>query len=284
MKVYVIVLNWNGLSDTKECVESLLKSKYTVNIIVVDNGSEGNDAEILRRTYPQITVLETGKNLGFAGGNNVGIKYALDKGADAIFLLNNDAIVDENTIGTLVEACLSYNAGIAGPTIYYYDEPEKIQFAGGIFNGCEIRCIHQKSNNPWYCDFILGCAIFVLRDVWEKVGLLDTTYFFYAEETDFCIRAKRAGYRILYVPKASVWHKVSASASRLPTATYHGIKSHMILKRRYFPYKCVVKEFLIHTVLTTLSMLVRRHDMTPKERINYLITLYRAKFSGMITP
>ncbi|MCR4287544.1 MAG: glycosyltransferase family 2 protein, partial [Deltaproteobacteria bacterium] len=135
-KVFVIVLNWNGYQDTIECVESLKGVDYPdLEIIIIDNGSIDDSVEVLRRRFPALLVLETGRNLGFAGGANFGIRRALNDGADYVIVLNNDTVVDEGFVRELVEAAREHkDAGILCSKVYFYDRPDAIWYAGAEFN------------------------------------------------------------------------------------------------------------------------------------------------------
>jgi len=246
-KVSIIILNWNGFDDTKECIESLLKVGYeNYSVIVVDNGSRGNDAEKLREFFNgKITVLETGKNLGFAGGVNVGIRYALKNyNPDYILLLNNDTIVGKNFLRILVKALETKEEyGIAGPKIYYYDAPQKIWYAGGRlttylihFHIGEGKYDAEKYNKPYITDFVTGACMLIKRKVIEKIGLLDTVYFLGWEDIDYCIRAKKVGFKCLYVPYSVIWHKVSSSYKKHGISyaqLYYGYRNRLVFRAKH---------------------------------------------------
>jgi GT2 family glycosyltransferase len=218
-KVSIIVLNWNTLDYTLNCIKSLKKLNYkNFDIVVVDNGSKDNSVKVLRNVKG-IKLIENKKNLGFAEGNNVGARYALEKGADYIFLLNNDTIVDKNLVKELVKVAESDpKIGIVGPKIYYINS-KNLWFAGGKFNlfiGDARHIGANKIDKGQFnvikkVDYTSGCAFLIKKRVIDEIGLIDPYYFIYYEETDWCARAKARGYKILYVPKAKLWHKVSAS-------------------------------------------------------------------------
>lgn len=222
-KIAVIILNWNGKKDTLQCLESLQNVQYSnYEIIVVDNGSKDNSVEAIQHQFSAVTVIENGINLGFAGGNNPGISYAVfQRKADYVFLLNNDTIVDPQIFNRLICASKTYpEAGIFGAKIYFFDMPTKIWYAGSIWNSRVGRFAHEginqmEDNLSWSqvkeVPYACGCALLIRANVIEEIGLLDSQYFLMWEETDWCFRAKRAGYRCLFVPDALVWHKVSSS-------------------------------------------------------------------------
>jgi len=231
-RVSVIVLNWNGWQDTVECLGSLEKletGNLKIDVIVCDNGSTDDSLERLRAFKIQnsrfkIHVIENRANLGFAGGNNPGIRYAMEQGADYVFLLNNDTIIqDGDFLQKLVAVGESDpTIGILGPFVLFADDPEKIHFAGGKINFWMNRAEHiglgEKMENgkwktvrPYEVDYITGAAMLVKRQVIEKIGLMNESYFLYYEDSDWCIRARKAGFRCIMVSEARILHKVSRS-------------------------------------------------------------------------
>lgn len=221
--VSVIVLNYNGREDTLACLRSLDHLMYpNVNIMVVDNASSDGSVDAIRAAYPGTTLLETGANLGFTGGNNVGIRYALEQGADYVMLLNNDTIVAPDMLNVMIEVMEhDPSIGVTGPTIYYYNAPDLIWSAGGKIDwsqgtttmiGLNEEDKSQFGVSPRQVDYVTGCALLVRRDVWNRVGLLDNQFFMYYEETEWCVRATRAGYKIMHVPQAMMWHKIPLEA------------------------------------------------------------------------
>lgn len=220
-KVYVIVLNWNGKDDTLECLRSLRSTNYdNYQIVLVDNGSEDDSVKAVRESFPEVEIVETGKNLGFAGGNNVGMKYAAQKGADYVFLINNDTTVDPNYLTELVAVGDSdANIGLIGSKIYYHSEPDTIWFAGGKTNWLKNKGEHiglnEKDHRQYETqkevDYLTGCSLLIKKEVIDKIGVLEEDYFLYYEDTDFSMRARNAGYKIVYAPKSIIYHKVSRS-------------------------------------------------------------------------
>lgn len=223
-KISIIVLNWNGKEDTIECLESLKKLDYpNYEIIAVDNGSTDGSPRVLRERFPYITLIENDENLGFAEGSNVAMKHALEKGTGYVFLLNNDTIVDKGLLKELVKVAESDpKIGVVGPKIYFYDNPKMIWSTGGTINfvkgkadpigiGVTDEGQFDKLDDR---DCISGCALLAKREVLDKVGLFDPIYFAYYEEIDWCVKAMKAGYKMTYVPKARLWHKVSQSTRK----------------------------------------------------------------------
>jgi len=223
--VSLIILNWNGLGDTIECVESCFRLDYPVfRIVLVDNGSSDGSETTLREMFPGVTFIQTGANLGYAGGNNAGIRNALVEGADYIWLLNNDTVVAPDALNALVtQAEADLSIGMVGSKILTYSRPTLLLYAGGridistgetkhIGYGCEVDGPFDRAGDTGY---ITGCSMLVTRRLIEDIGLMNETYFLYFEETEWCVKAQRAGYRLVYAPGSVVYHKESAAARRM---------------------------------------------------------------------
>ncbi len=223
-RVLLIILCYNGVSDTLACLQSLQaidypRERYT--ILVVDNASSDNTPQAVRAAFPTVTVIETGANLGFAAGNNVGLRYALEHGYDYALLLNNDTEVAPDFLRILVATAeADPNIGVVGPTISYYERPDLIWSAGGRIDWRRGASAMYGSGEPdtgqysWprAVDFVTGCALLCKRAVIERAGLLDERFFMYYEETEWCVRVARAGFTILHVPASRVLHKIPLNA------------------------------------------------------------------------
>ena len=217
-KVSVITVNWNNFNDSAECLESLRKTTYSnFEVIVVDNGSVGDDVSLLKQRFgDSIRLIVNDKNSGFAGGCNIGIKDALARGADYVVLLNNDTVVAPDFLEGLVRVAQSdERVGIAGGKVFCYELPELIWFAGGIINyrtgRTPIRGSGEADKGQFdeivRVDWISGCFMFISRDVLQAVGMLDERFFFGWEDVDLCVRAARKGFKVLFVPESRIWHK-----------------------------------------------------------------------------
>jgi GT2 family glycosyltransferase len=248
--VAIIILNWNGKDNTCECIESVQKLDYSnYKIIVADNGSEDDSIAVLTDRFPDIVILENGLNLGFAEGNNRAIVYAMDQGFDYLLLLNNDAIVDSQLIHHFMSASRVHpKAGIFGAKIYYLNEPKKIWFAGGKVLPSLITA-HEGGNEiddrlAWEeirpIDYACGCTLLFKSEVVKKIGVLENKFFLMWEETDFCYRARRAGFECLFVPQAIAWHKISASFKGGDTGClqrYFMVRNRLLWIERNIPWK-----------------------------------------------
>jgi hypothetical protein len=217
----VIIVNYNGKNFINSCIRSALLSSYpNCLIIVVDNASADSSVESLENEFGnKIVLIKNERNLGFSGGNNIGIQYALNNNCDFVLLLNNDTEIDKNLISNMVKAASENNNAIISPKIYYYNESSKIWSAGGGINWKKGLSFHYGMNEidigqydkRKEIDFATGCCILIHKSVFERIGYLAEEYFLYFEDTDFCVRAKRAGIKIVYEPSAKLWHKISST-------------------------------------------------------------------------
>jgi GT2 family glycosyltransferase len=223
--LFVVVLNWNGAADTLALLPTLercrLPEGWTRRVLVVDNGSSDGSVSKIAAAHPEVQILALSENFRFAGGNNRGVKRALAAGADAIMLINNDTEADPALIERLLLALeQDPAAGAAAPLIYFGAPSRRIWYAGGRCLPALGHASHRglrKNDEGRYRSveptaYLTGCCLLARRAVWERVGLLDEGYHIYAEDADWSLRARAAGYRLLFVPTARLWHRVSASA------------------------------------------------------------------------
>lgn len=221
--VYVVVLNYNGLDVNDTCITSLLASDYpNYKILVVDNGSSDGSVERIRRQYPSVEILENRENLFFAAGNNRGIGEALQQGADYIFILNNDTMVDSACLSLLVLFMKEVaDAGAIQPMLCLMDHPEVISSSGccislsgrawddGFGNSCE-----SFGTDPREVSGVTGGAMLVRAQVFREVGMFAERYGMYFEDVDLSWRIRRSRYRLFVVPQARILHKVSATTRK----------------------------------------------------------------------
>jgi GT2 family glycosyltransferase len=218
-RVSIIVLNWNGLKDTIECLESLKKITYpNYEVIVVDNGSKGNDAQVLEEKFGDyIHLIRNNKNSGYTGGNNIGVRYALTYSVpDYVLILNNDVVVDQAFLTEMVGAAADGQVGLVGPKAYVYGSSdsrlELVWYEVDMHKGKASHVGRWEIDHGQYdevrqVDYVQGSCLLVRQEVIQTVGLFDEEYFCYWDETDYCYRVREAGYRIIYAPHAKIWHK-----------------------------------------------------------------------------
>jgi GT2 family glycosyltransferase len=283
-KVSIIILNWNGWKDIVECLESLYQIDYpNYDVIVVDNGSEDESIEMIRKYAAgdleiesnffefnpynkpiqifeytnkeleslsnkdtefdnldpnnKLILIKNDHNSGFSEGNNIGMKFSLEiLNPDYILLLNNDTVVDIHFLAELVSfANNDTNIGIVGPKVSYYDNPDKIAYIGHNVDLCNGRITDpdfkyaKHASSSVKIDFIVGCGLLVKKSVIEDIGMLDQNYFLYYEDVDWCLRARNSGYKIVYVPKSKIWHKIPLEENRSLNSYYYGNRNSFLL-------------------------------------------------------
>ena len=243
----VIVLNWNGLADTRALIPTLERCRvpqdWKLHVMVVDNGSADGSVEALRREFPSVELLALGENRRFAGGNNAGLKLALDRGDDAIALLNNDTEADPGLFEHLLLALEQDPRAVAtAPLIYFGAPSQHIWYAGARCNTALGLTAHRglrtldrgQFRSVEETGYLTGCCLLASGETWRKVGLLDESYFIYGEDADWSLRARAAGVALLFVPTARLWHKVSASAgASSPFKIYQRLRANLTLFSRH---------------------------------------------------
>ncbi len=241
MRLVAVVLSWNGREDTLACLESLAG----VDTVVVDNGSVDGSPEAVAERFPDVELIRAHVNLGFAAGNNVGIRRALDLGADWVVLVNNDATAAPDLSGALAAAAARHpDAGALAGKVYVDEPPDRLWYAGGNF---EPRLGYSgrvggagKRDDRSYAveidvDWGTGALLAVSREAIDRVGLLDEELFAYVEDVDWCLRIRSAGLRVVFVPSARAWHRVSASTGGASSTTglyYHCRNTLAVCERR----------------------------------------------------
>jgi GT2 family glycosyltransferase len=221
--VLVVVLNWNQPDDTIACVDSVRRSLYSnFRVLVVDNASRDDSVARIAEAFPDITVLNNERNLGYAGGNNVGICHALQEGAGYVLLLNDDARVEPDTLSHLISVATDPSVAAVGCKVRVLEDPRRLWAAGqGFSRAAEWPIDDGRFDVPSEIDFAVGCCILLRADVLREIGLLDVGFFAYYEELEWCFRARDAGYRILYVPEAIAYHRTAHSQSARRSPLYH---------------------------------------------------------------
>jgi GT2 family glycosyltransferase len=241
VKLVAVVLNWNGGDDTLRAVESL----GGIEAIVVDNGSADGSAEQVEQRFPAVELIRTGANLGFAGGNNVGIRRALERGADWVLLLNNDAVAGAGIADALERAAAARpDAGLLACKLYL--EGDVLQYAGASFNAAlgysgRLDGYGRRDDGRW--DALRdvgradGAALAASRVAIERVGLLDEELFAYVEDVDWSLRMRAAGFGVVFAPEAKVWHRGSGSTGGAASTTnlYYATRNTLVVAERARP-------------------------------------------------
>ncbi len=275
-KTAIVILNFNGEKDTRDClksIDSLLLGNSKLLTIIVDNGSkEKFSNENIKFKNGDLNIIRNEENLGFAYGNNVGIKHAIKEGADYIMVLNNDTFLNKNILIELMRVVETNDQiGIVGPKIYFAkgyefhknrykkdDRGKVIWYAGGILDWKNLIWYHRgvdevengQFDKIYETDFASGCCMFVKKEVFKKLGFFDEKYFMYYEDIDFNIKAKKSGYKIIFVPSALMWHKnaQSSGGSGSDFQDYYITRNRLIFGLKYASLKAkfhLIKESLL---------------------------------------
>lgn len=270
-RVFIITLNWNGKDDTLECLASLRKLDHpNLVIVVVDNGSIDGSASAIRSQFPDVTIIENKKNLGYARGFNTGLQYAYEKGADYFLVLNNDTVVDPQAVTELVRTAQRHKkVGFVTGKVYWYAKPDVLQtvgrygdpdeLAGGHIGSGEVD--HGQYNKEQEYDFVDDIFLLVSREVYETVGGYDSHFFLYFEETDWCARVRKAGYSILFTPKARIWHKGNIggpSTDLSPLRHYYMARNKIIFLKRNAPrrkFPKILRSYLWKDTFNSLRLI-----------------------------
>jgi GT2 family glycosyltransferase len=254
-RVWIVIVNFNGWSDTIECLAHLERLDFpSFSTVVVDNGSTDGSATEIRKRYPTISLIEKEQNLGFGAGNNVGIRYALERGADFVWLLNNDTLPPPSSLLNMVKAAKSTTSSIlVGSVLVFAHDPQTVQaWGGGIVRPLLGATKHLTS--PGDLDYITAASLLAPKSLFEQVGLFDEHFFLYWEDTDLCRRAYRAGWRFKVAGGEPIMHKHSTST-----------KSEMLRMREFADIHFVrgmVRFFRKHGGLTGhLSIVIRMSGM-----------------------
>jgi hypothetical protein len=266
--VYIVTLNWNRCDDTLALLQSLQNLTYpNFHTIVIDNGSVDGSVAHIRESYPHVIQICNGKNLGFGRGFNIGMQYALDEGADYIFIINNDTIVDPQVLTHLMNHA-SPKIGILAPLIYLASDPERIWSGGGRFSciTLEVNLDLENKLDPGLPeiterDFVTGCAMLFSADVLRKVGLFDEHFTLYYEDLDLCRRVWSAKYPIRLIATAKMWHKVSQSSG-----------GKYSVNERYWMARSSVKYFRKHMLPANLPF-VLFHRLASAVKLSLILTL-----------
>lgn len=221
MNTWIVTVNFNGLEDTRKCLRSLAQMTTPANVVVVDNASKIDPRPVLSAEFPDAVLVRNDVNAGWSGGNNTGIRLALERGARRVLLLNNDTTVAPDLVARLSSAAEAFpHFGIIGPIIRYMDEPDLTMTDGVVFNRPGYPGFFQRRPVPVQVasppivedvDIVNGCAMLIRAEVFRSVGLIDDRFFLIHEEADFCLRTQEAGFRCGVLAEPLVWHKGSSA-------------------------------------------------------------------------
>jgi GT2 family glycosyltransferase len=273
---HAIVLSWNGREDTLRCLESLSRVEHPgLGIVCVDNGSSDGSQQAVRERFPHVTLIEAGANLGYSGGNNLGIRHALEHGARWIALVNNDATVAPDFVAGFEAAARERpGAGILAGKVYFAARPSTIWFAGQRVSellGYSGRPRgYGREDGPRYervvaTDRAVGALMAISREAIDAVGLLDDELFAYVEDVDWALRVRDAGFEVVFAPRARAWHGVSASTGGEKASThtlYYGVRNTVTVLERRRPLGVAGTALRRASILATFSL----HALTRADR------------------
>lgn len=295
-RVLAVVLNWNSAGNTIACLTALARQSYAdCRVLVVDNGSQDDSVPRICAAFPTLPVLELGENLGYAGGNNRGIERARAADCAYVWLLNPDTNVAPDALAALVDAgAVHPRAGLLGPKVYMREDPGRILSAGGVLqHGCVAshRGLGAADTGQFDAlaevDFVTGCAVLARRETVEVIGLLDERFFLYQEEVDWCQRARTAGFAVLYVPTARVWHPdTRARDEQSALVTYYIARNTLYFARKHRVGGAAMARLLARYARTLLSWSVRpawRHKQRQRDALARALLDFAAGRSGRAT-
>lgn len=292
-KVSIIVLTWNSYEITRDCLLSLRKVDYpNFEVVLVDNGSADCSPERLNREFPEITLIQNPENLGFTGGNNVGIRAAFDRGTDYLLLLNNDTVVAPDFLSQLVEVAESdRRIGIVNPKIFFFEPSDRLWCAGGCYKPqlgtASMRGTHQRDTGKYdrveEISFATGCAFLIKAEVVRRIGLLDEVLFLGYEDLDWSVRACNAGFKIYYAPSAVIWHKESYDTKKnlgKPVKDFYSTRNRILFARKH------LRIYHFPLFLLSLGRWVAYRTAGYLLRVEFprVIALYQGILSGVVTP
>lgn len=237
-KVFILILNYNGKETLLACLTSVYQLNYpNFEVVVLDNASKDGSIEEAKHLFPRAHFIMNDANFGYAAGNNIGIRFALEKGADFVWLVNNDAQVEKNTLSKLVDEVLRTPAtGIVSPLIIH-TVTKNIWFGKGIINWKKMRTQHISPPDllqSFPSDYVCGCAMLIKKEVFAVIGLLNEEYFLYYEDADFCVRARKAGFDSVVVPTAHTLH--AEASENNPDKTYWLVLSGLRFFEEHTPF------------------------------------------------
>lgn len=286
-KASVVLVNYNGYKDTVDCLKSLSRVDYdNFDVIVVDNAStELPTKDEMAYIKSQALFLPVQHNLGFSGGNNIGIEQAIKNGAAYVLLLNNDTTVEPDFLKNMVEAAKNgRDVGIVTGKIRFFSRPDYIWFGGGYFDNRDGKIGHERYNikdNEQFnspvrnISFASGCLMLIPIGAVQKVGLLEEKYFLYSEDTDYCCRIRKAGLNILFCEKAVIYHKVSASTGKnSDSMTYYTTRNKLYIARDFTTNR--------YSAYARITLQLLKDVIRGRKRLSPIVGGYRSFFKNEV--
>lgn len=274
--VVIIIVNWNGWSDTLSCLKCLENTSYqNFKVIVVDNASTDDSVVRIKTAYPTVSVFENTANNGFGAGNNAGIRLAFEFGADFMWLLNNDTLPDSQALYAMLEMAMTdLNFGAVGCVLRYMDHPERIQaWGGGQINLLLSSSRHHLGPvQPSKLHFLTAASVLISRAALESVGSFDEGFFMYWEDVDLSFRIRQAGFKLAVAEKAQVLHRESSST-----------RSNLVSRDKYFSFssaRFLQKHVKLPTTFIFVSMIVRIFFRLIRGQYSRALAVYQGSVKG----
>lgn len=283
--ISIVVPTYNRIGDISDCLDSLMKSSYNnIEIIVVDNASTDGSAEFVQKLYPNIKLIRNNKNLGVTGGRNAGAKAAI---GDFVLFIDHDVLVDKELIVQLLNILLSdNNIGMVGPVVYFYDAPKKIWAAGASVNLITGRATFNtdcQGSKPFDVQ-VLPSPFMVRKEVLECIGLFDDIFFATYEDTDFCVRMHENDLRVMCVPEAKAWHKISSNKEiqemRLLDRLYYISRNRIIFLRKHTTFIYFIRFMLI---FNQMYIVYYTYKSLRYKKLNAMREYWRGLLDGLKT-
>lgn len=270
-KVFIVILNYNGKDVVRKCLTSVFKIDYpNFEVVFVDNNSIDGSLELAKIGFSKANFIKNEENLGFAAGNNIGIRFALERMADFVLLLNNDTEVESVFLNKLIEvAQKDEKIGIASPIIFD-GKTKEVWFSGGKILWNKMSSLHKKdtpTQDFYESEFITGCGMLVRAEVFKKIGLLDEDYFLYWEDADFSLRAKKAGFKNVVVSSSWIYHFEESEKNR-KNKIYWLVISGLIFFKKNTPLR---KKYWIKTYLAMRKAKNLWDVLTKKDEISLAV-------------
>lgn len=251
-KVAVVLVNYNGGKYCQKCIDSIMNQTYPdIDIIFVDNASVDGSVSLIKKEFCHVKVIALKKNMGFTGGNNIGIKKAIERNADYLLLLNTDTeLMDRNLVSRMVEEADENTAVI--PAIYSDRQKKAIWYTGGKLDRKNAMFLNTGNYDnvryPIYVSYMVGCCMFIHKDIFAKVGLFDESFFLYCEDGELSVRMYRAGVKMKYLPDVWVWHKVQFRRSGSYFIYYFNRNYYYTLDKNKDYFGVTVKESILKDI------------------------------------
>ena len=287
-----LVVNWNRKQDTLECIDSLLGSTYpALAVYVVDNGSNDGSADAIAERYPAVRLIRSAQNVGFAEGNNLGLTAMMADEMDLAFLVNNDVVVAHDAVDWLVVAARGYSdAGVLSPKVLLHSEPDVIWSAGGTIDP-ETGIAYQRQygekdtgqpRTASEVDYAVGCAMLVRMEAIARAGLMDSRYFMYYEEADWCRRIRSVGYSIIYMPLSRVWHKVELGDESRNDAPYYFSRNRLLyLHTGGAPRRRIARVAVLDLLRSAVANAARGRIRKSRLMVRGLLDFYAGRFGRL---